>query len=125
MRLLLDSHVLIWWFAETRLAADAATAISDPANEIVISAASVWELAIKLAVGRLEVDLDVLVTNVRKDRFTELLITLEHARTAGRLPLHHGDPFDRMLIAQAQLEGLTIVTRDPLIQRYDVATLPA
>ncbi len=81
-----------------------------------------WELALKLAVGRLEVDLDVLV---RKDRFTELLITLEHARTAGRLPLHHGDPFDRMLIAQAQLEGLTIVTRDLLIPRYGVATLPA
>lgn len=99
--------------------------MSDPDNEVVVSAVSVWEAAIKSALGRLSVSPGDLRAELEIVGFDSLPITDEHGFAAGALPLHHKDPFDRMLIAQAQLESLTIVTRDRRFAAYDVALLPA
>jgi len=98
--------------------------IENPDSEVAISAAVAWEIAIKQASGKLRAPED-LRTGILDEGFVPLPITIEHAVQAGALPPHHSDPFDRMLVAQAQLEGLTIVTRDPNIPRYGVATLTA
>ena len=103
-------------------AADAA--IRSPDNTKVVSAVSVWEAEIKVAIGKLEIHFDP-STDPIEHGFEPLPITLAHAAAAGRLPAHHGDPFDRMLVAQAQLEGLTIVSRDPVFESYAVAVLRA
>ena len=102
----------------------AAAAIRSPENGKFVSAASVWEAEIKIAVGKLEIHFDP-ATDPIEHGFEPLPITLPHAAAAGRLPPHHGDPFDRMLVAQAQLEGLTIVTRDQVFDRYAVSVLRA
>ena len=124
MRLLLDTHALLWWLdADPRLDPAAVSAIGD-ADTVMVSAASAWEIAIKQALGKLTGPDDLageLVTN----GFTPLPITVAHASTAGALPPHHPDPFDRMLVAQARLEGLTLVTRDPRLADYGVALLRA
>jgi PIN domain nuclease of toxin-antitoxin system len=97
-------------------------AIVDPRNQVFVSAASVWEIAIKSALGKVQVPEDLLVA-IEETGFTELGITSFHAEKAGYLPLHHRDPFDRMLVAQAQAEGLTIVTKDTNIPLYGVSTM--
>jgi PIN domain nuclease of toxin-antitoxin system len=124
LRLLLDTHVLIWWSSRKELESAAAEAISSPANEVIVSVASIWEAEIKAATGKLRLDAD-LEAEPTEHGFTSLHISARHAMAAARLPQHHRDPFDRMLIAQAQLEGLTIVTRDPVFARYPVAVLRA
>ncbi len=124
MRLLLDTHVLIWWIAQQPLSDAAGEVIADETTEVFVSAASVWEAEIKAASGKLELRAD-LVDQARHNDFTELAVTFQHATAAARLPRPHGDPFDRMLIAQAQLEGLTVVTRDPAFREYDVPLLAA
>ena len=125
MRVLLDTHVLLWaLMGDDRLAVTTVDLIEDPANEVRASAASAWEIAIKQAVGRLDAPAD-LAAAIDATGFAPLAITVDHALRAGDLPPHHRDPFDRMLVAQAQAEGLTIVTRDEQIGRYDVATVPA
>ncbi len=121
MRLLLDTHALIW-AAEERLGGAARTAIEGAADEVFVSTASVWEIEIKRALGRLHTPADV-AGLVDESGFERLSITFEHASAAGRLPLLHGDPFDRMLVAQARVEGLTLATADEQLQRYDVQTL--
>jgi PIN domain nuclease of toxin-antitoxin system len=124
VRLLLDSHVLLWWVTNDAALGGRARAEISTAESATVSAATVWELGIKRAAGRLRApdDLDV---QIDRHGFTPLYITIAHADAAARLPHLHGDPFDRMLIAQAQLEGLTIVTSDPQIARYPVPTLAA
>jgi PIN domain nuclease of toxin-antitoxin system len=87
-----------------------------------VSAASAWEAAIKVSLGRLEIP-DTIETGVLASGFEKLLITFPHAERAAGLPLHHRDPFDRMLVAQAQAEGLTLVTHDRLLEPYDVEIL--
>ena len=125
MNLLLDSHVLLWALeAPERLVDEARDAIASPANRVAVSAACVWELAIKQALGKLRLPTEFLA-GIAAASFTPLSVTLEHAFAAGALPRHHDDPFDRMLVAQAQLEGLTIVTRDPALRRYEVTILGA
>jgi len=125
VRLLLDSHALLWWLEDSpSLAAEAHAAIAESANDVAVSAVSVWELEIKRATGKLRAPAQ-LVHRIEAEDFEPLPITLEHGVAAGKLPLHHRDPFDRMLIAQAQLEGLTIVTRDPRFDPYSVGTMPA
>jgi PIN domain nuclease of toxin-antitoxin system len=125
VRLLLDSHTLVWSAdVEEKLSTTARAAIADAENLVCVSAASVWELAIKIAARRLQVPGD-LTTLLAESRFATVSITADHALAAAALPRHHGDPFDRMLIAQAQLEGLTIVTRDPAFSQYDVSLLAA
>jgi PIN domain nuclease of toxin-antitoxin system len=116
--------VLIWWSGRKPIAAVAAEAISSPDNEVAISAASVWEAEIKAASGKLLLTAD-LDSEPAEHGFQSLDISAAHARAAARLPKHHGDPFDRILVAQAQLEGLTLVTRDPVFDRYDVSVLRA
>ena len=125
MRLLLDTHALLWWIkGDRKLGAAARAAIADDASSVVVSAGSIWEIAIKEALGKLDVKTD-LRRQLELNRFLPLPITVEHALAAGALPRHHDDPFDRMLVAQAQAEGLTIVTRDPRFSAYAVATLAA
>jgi PIN domain nuclease of toxin-antitoxin system len=125
LRLLLDTHVLLWWLADDpTLGGDARKAIADGEAVVTVSAASAWEISIKRAAGKLEAP-DDLEAQLERQRFVPLPISIGHALRAGELPHHHDDPFDRVLVAQAELEGLTIVTRDENIARYAVATLPA
>jgi PIN domain nuclease of toxin-antitoxin system len=91
---------------------------------VAVSAASIWEIEIKLASGKLRIDVELLDEVIRLG-YSVLTILAQHCVAAARLPIHHRDPFDRLLIAQAQLEGLTIVTRDPRFAPYSVATMPA
>lgn len=122
-RLLLDTHPLLWWLSDVeQLAEGAQAAIADPHNDVFVSAITGWEIAVKQAKGRL-VAPDNLSMLIEQKGFTHLPLTFQHAEQAGRLPLHHRDPFDRFLIAQAQAEGLILVTRDGLIRRYDVAIM--
>jgi PIN domain nuclease of toxin-antitoxin system len=122
---LLDSHVMVWFAAaDPALAADVATAIRDDANSAAVSVASVWELEIKRAKGMLAVPQDAGV-RLNAAGFDLLDVTLTHVVRAAELPSHHRDPFDRMLVAQAQAEGLTLVTADAALERYDVPLMPA
>ncbi|MDR3516493.1 MAG: type II toxin-antitoxin system VapC family toxin [Azospirillaceae bacterium] len=124
MRLLLDSHILLWWLTDDpALPAAAKAAIGDPTSDVFVSAATAWELAVKCALGRLEFPIGQMAAILDEAGFTPLGIEVEHAVIAGALPRHHNDPFDRMLIAQAQHEGMTILTVDPMIRRYAVAVL--
>lgn len=121
-RLLLDTHVFLWWRGEpSRLASQVRSRIAT-AEIVFVSAASAWEAAIKVSLGRLELP-DTIEAGVLASGFEKLLITFSHAERAAGLPLHHRDPFDRMLIAQAQTEGLTLVSRDRLLEPYDVEML--
>jgi PIN domain nuclease of toxin-antitoxin system len=121
--LLLDTHALLWALGEvSRLSASARETLSAGATPAYVSAASTWEIAIKRASGRLQAPADLL-DRVAAARFDELEINFRHAMIAGALPHHHRDPFDRMIVAQAQCEGLTIVTRDPRIGAYGVPVL--
>lgn len=119
VRLLLDTHVFLWWRADDkRLRAAARNAIAE-AEIVFVSAASAWEAAIKAALGRLKIP-DTVEAGVIDSGFEKLPINFSHAEGAARLPPHHNDPFDRMLIAQATAEGLTIVTHDRRLQPYEV-----
>jgi len=125
MRLLLDTHALLWWLtSDPTLSGAASAAIADEGNAVYVSAATAWEISIKRAIGKLESPGD-LEAQVKWHRFDPLPIALRHALAAGGLPHHHEDPFDRMLVAQAMAEGLTIATRDPRIPLYGVPTLAA
>lgn len=122
MRLLLDTHALLWWLADEGLSDQARDAVADPANLVMVSAVSAWEISIKKAVGKLTAP-DDLERQVDEGGFVPLSISIAHGIAAGELPRHHDDPFDRMLIAQAFAEELTIVTHDKRFADYDVATL--
>ena len=123
MRLLLDTHVLIWWDEGRRLSAPARRAITD-ADEVFVSAASAWEVAIKVGLGRLRPTRTV-EDAVEESGFAELPVTFQHASRVASLPPHHRDPFDRLLAAQAEVEGLTLVTRDPAFEPYEIDLLRA
>jgi len=129
MRLLLDTHCLLWARAEpARLSAGARAALLDSRSELFVSAVSVWEIVIKHALGRLKMarSPQTLVPEmIAATQAAELPISHAHALRVGRLPRHHTDPFDRMLIAQAQVEGLIIVSADARLSRYDVEILRA
>ncbi len=125
MRLLLDTHAYLWWLSDDpRLRAKARDAMADPVAIVYVSAASVWEISIKIQIGKLQLDGDP-VKEIWSNGFVELPMTARHADHAGRLPRHHDDPFDRMLIAQAMLEHLSLVSRDAVFEKYDVSLLPA
>ena len=125
MRLLLDTHALIFLLEEPeRMRVEAREAIADPDNEVAFSAANVWEIEIKAKTGKLVPPAEDTLSAARTLPIGELAISAEHARRAGRLPLHHADPFDRVLIAQALIEGLTLVTRDGAFGPYGVPVLP-
>jgi PIN domain nuclease of toxin-antitoxin system len=129
MRVLLDTHVWLWmWGEPERLRNEARTLVEDPATELNVSAVSAWEIATKHAAGRLRLPApahDWLSDPRHRRGVIELPITFEHAIRAGTLPPHHRDPFDRMLIAQAQIERLVLLSADPKIADYEVEALPA
>jgi PIN domain nuclease of toxin-antitoxin system len=124
VKLLLDSHAYLWWLADDpKLSGPALAAISDPANVVLVSAATIWELEIKRALGRIDVGDADLTAEIGANDFGEMPVRAAHGAAAARLPGHHGDPFDRMLIAQAHAEGLVCVTVDPVFEQYGAATL--
>jgi PIN domain nuclease of toxin-antitoxin system len=126
MNLLLDTHVFLWVVDDNpSLSREAREAIADGSNVVFVSAATAWEIAIKQTMGKLRVPFGDYPEQLKLNRLAELDITSEHAIAAGRLPVHHRDPFDRMLVAQAQVERLTIVTRDRKIRAYDVRVISA
>lgn len=119
MRLLLDTHILLWWLmADRRLSKHLATILASPENDVAVSAASVWEIVIKRMLGRIEVDLDELLSSIAGDGFTELHLRFAHALRLESLPRHHDDPFDRILIAQSIADGRRLVTKDKSILAY-------
>ena len=123
LRLLLDTHVLVWQATEPDRVPDAIIdSIGEESNAKFVSAATAWEIEAKRAAGRLKVSAR-LVEGLRNAGYLELPLRFEHAVEARRLPPIHGDPFDRMLVAQARVEGLTIVSADRQIARYDVPVL--
>jgi PIN domain nuclease of toxin-antitoxin system len=125
VRLLLDSQVVLWSLeSPERLPTEVVAAITDPVNTVDVSVASLWELAIKQTMGKLKVDGD-LREHLTLQSFSELPVLGEHALAVRDLPPHHRDPFDRLLIAQAMCEGLTVVTSDHAFAAYDVPILPA
>ena len=123
-RLLLDTHALIWALSKpSELAGAARQAIADPANAVYVSPAPIYEINLKVAPGKLQPPARDLLSSVQGLGVTELPLRLAHAALAGSLPFHHRDPFDRLIIVQAQLEGLTVVTRDSLFGSYAVSLM--
>jgi PIN domain nuclease of toxin-antitoxin system len=124
VRLLLDTHTFLWWVADApELSAEARQAIARSRNECFVSLASLWEIAIKTSLGKLEISGTLerfIPEQLAANRFRELGIEIRHVARAARLPFHHRDPFDRLLAAQALEEGLTIVSADPVFRRYRV-----
>lgn len=124
MNLLLDTHAFLWAVDNApRLSEAARQAIVDGNNVVFVSAATAWEIAIKKSIGKLTVPTGSYLEELRLHRFTPLTITTEHALAVENLPHHHKDPFDRLLIAQAQVEKLTLVTHDPKFNAYNIPTI--
>lgn len=129
MKVLLDTHALLWWvWNSSRLGRQARSSIRSEDTLIWVSVASIWEMSIKAPLGRLdrlppfEKELNI---ELERSAFRQFPITFDHAWAVSKLPLHHRDPFDRMLSAQARCESLTLLTADPAILRYDVPTVDA
>lgn len=124
-RLLVDTQVLLWWLTDSpRLAARVLAELANPDAELLVSAAAIWEMAIKKALGRLDYPA-TLLDLLQADGMTVLPIQAGHAMAVAELPPIHRDPFDRIQVAQARIEGLAIVTADAEILKYDVASVPA
>lgn len=127
MKLLVDTHALLWWFTDDpRLSARARALIGDAENEILVSAASAWEIATKHRLGKLEETADAVIRFeelVAADGFTHLPISYHHGLRAGRYGVAHRDPFDRMLAAQAEIESVPLVTLDAAFGQFEITTL--
>lgn len=122
MSYLLDTHTFLWWLADDpQLPQDVRNVMMNPQNDILVSAATGWEISIKQSLGKL-VGPTELFSLVDEEGFLELPISFAHGQRAGQLPTIHRDPFDRMLVAQCQAQGLTLLTRDETISRYEVKT---
>jgi len=125
LELLLDTHALLWWLSDDpKLGPQARASIEKRTNDVYVSAAAAWEIAVKRAAGKLQAPGDI-EEWIADEGFIALSIALSHAVAAAELPLHHKDPFDRVMIAQAQLEELTLLARDDQIEKYDVSVLDA
>jgi PIN domain nuclease of toxin-antitoxin system len=122
LRIVLDTHALLWWLeGDPRIERQAQDLIADPANDILVSIASLWEIVVKVRVGKLEADLRDIVAAINAQGFETLEIRPEHLEGLVRLPMHHRDPFDHLLIAQAIAEGLTLLSEDQQVSAYPVA----
>jgi PIN domain nuclease of toxin-antitoxin system len=123
LRLLLDTHVVLaWLLGDSDLGPRAGRQLEDDSNQLIVSAVVVWEVAIKRALGKLEVPMTFVADVVQSDAL-KLPVTLQHAAGVEYLPQHHRDPFDRLLISQARIEGMTLVSSDTTMQAYDVPVL--
>ena len=123
MKLLLDTHVLLWWLDDNpALPSPAKDIIADGRNAVLISAVVIWEIRIKQALGKLAVPADFRQV-LDLQPFESLSITADHAHALAGLPMHHRDPFDRMLVAQASTDGLTLVTHDARLEQYGIRLL--
>jgi PIN domain nuclease of toxin-antitoxin system len=123
LRLLLDTHAALWWLSDDeRFGEEASRQVVDPTNQILLSAAVVWEVAVKRSLGKLEAPADFVATMLSAGAHA-VAVTVEHAAAVERLPWHHRDPFDRMLVAQAGIERAAIVSRDPALRSYGVAVV--
>ncbi len=126
MKILLDTHVFVWWMEDAeRLSTQAARTIGNPENNVLISAVVGWELAIKVMTGKMKPRsiLDGLDRVLEQESFSEVPITLDVTVRAGSLPLHHRDPFDRLLVAQAQSLNVPVLSADAILDRYDIRRL--
>lgn len=125
MSFLVDTHVLLWWFDDpAKLSDEARSVIANGKNTVFVSAVNAWEIAIKKALGKLEAP-DNLEEVIADSRFSSLPITIAHALAISQLPFHHNDPFDRLLVAQATVEGLTLITRDDVLKMYGIPFIEA
>jgi PIN domain nuclease of toxin-antitoxin system len=123
LKLLLDTHAALWWLADDqRFSTDAARVLTDETNQVLLSAAVLWEAAIKRSLGKLEAPDDLAPTLLGAGA-QALPIRLDHAAAVEQLPWHHRDPFDRMLVAQASIEGAVIISRDDALRPYDVTLI--
>ena len=121
MRVLLDTHALLWWLSDDRrLGGKARAAISDPGNDVLTSAVSLWEIVVKLRIGKLEARIGAIERAIIRDGFHRLPITPPHLAALGTLPIHHRDPFDHMLIAQAITEDAVFLSEDKNAASYPV-----
>jgi PIN domain nuclease of toxin-antitoxin system len=118
MRLLLDTQIFLWFLADSRRLKPPGRRRIREADVVYVSAASVWEASIKIALGKLDVDIDELVTQIPASGFVELAVAARHAAAVARLPRLHGDPFDRLLVAQAMTEPLHLLTADEALTAY-------
>ena len=125
MILILDAHVLLWWWADDRrLGQPARRSIADPGNSVLVSAGTVWEIAVKRAAGRLSAPANILET-LQREQFDVVPLTGDDAVSAAELPMHHRDPFDRLLVAQALRLDALIITSDRAVSAYEANVLPA
>ena len=119
MRILLDTHILLWWLKDDRRLSDTAVnIIGNAANDIYISAVNAWEIAIKKSLGRVQIDMDEFLKSIKSSGLGVLNITVNHACQVSNLPNHHKDPFDRMLIAQSIIEPMRLLTHDDTLVQY-------
>ena len=121
MKFLLDTHALLWWLADdSQLGRQARELVEDPGNDVLVSMVSLWEIAAKTRIGKLQAELKEITDAVQQEGFTLLDIGIAHLLTLAELPMHHRDPFDHLLIAQAIAEDATFISEDPTMARYPV-----
>jgi PIN domain nuclease of toxin-antitoxin system len=125
LKLLLDTHALLWWLADdARLGPQARGLIADPAHDVLVSVVSLWEIALKARLNKLTADIQEIFTAIDRQGFVSVEIRRVHLVTQAGLPVHHRDPFDHLLIAQAIAEGAALVSDDRRLSRYPVRTVP-
>jgi PIN domain nuclease of toxin-antitoxin system len=126
VRLLLDTHALLWWLSDgAALGPQARALIADPVNDVLVSVASLWEIVVKVRVGKLDADIAAICAGAAAEGFITLDIRPAHLAALAALPAHHRDPFDHLLLAQAEVEGLTLVSADRQMRLYPVAQIAA
>jgi PIN domain nuclease of toxin-antitoxin system len=124
MKFLLDTHALLWWLADDdQLGGAAREVVADPANDILISMVSLWEIVVKVRIGELQADIEEIMSAVQREGFTVLDVGMAHLVALAGLPMHHRDPFDHVLIAQAMTEDATFMSEDRNTARYPVRTV--
>ena len=125
MRLLLDTHALLWWLSDdARLGSQARGLIADPGHDVLVSVVSLWEITLKARIGKLNADIREIFEAIDRQGFVSIEIGRVHLATLAGLPVHHRDPFDHLLIAQAIVEGATLVSDDRTVSLYPVQTVP-
>lgn len=118
MRILLDTHIYLWWLEDHIKLSSKARELIQSADEVYVSSASIWEAAIKISIGKLEADISALAQQISLNGFIELPVSAKHASQIAQLPNHHRDPFDRMLVAQAMTEPLRLLSADTQVAQY-------